>query len=126
MFVDLINELVEHPVLGTGRVISQDNRRITIQFCEEADEKRFIYPDAFEKYLNMSNPAASQKVLADLTAKRKQIEEQQQKEEESDRKDMENVTLAAPIKKSTLKIKLPKAKVKADSKKTENSEMNDG
>lgn len=81
--MDLTNELVEHSGYGTGIIISQDNLRITIQFSEEIEEKRFIYPDAFEKCLNMCNPAAAQKVLADLTAKRAQIEEQQRQEEEA-------------------------------------------
>jgi hypothetical protein len=81
--VDLANELVEHPVFGTGRVISHNDRMITIQFSEKTGVKRFLYPDVFEKYINMCNPAASQKVLADLTAKRAQIEEQQLKEEET-------------------------------------------
>ncbi|MDD2300538.1 MAG: hypothetical protein PHU69_13005 [Fermentimonas sp.] len=93
--MDLTNELVEHPVFGTGKVISQDDRRITIQFSEETGEKRFIYPDAFEKYLKMCNPAAAQKVLEDLRAKTERIQEQQRKEEEAAQKAMEKLALAA-------------------------------
>ena len=79
--MDLINELVEHPVFGSGRVISQDDRRITIQFSKQTGVKRFLYPDAFEKYLNMCNPAAAQNVQADLIAKTKQINAQQRTDE---------------------------------------------
>lgn len=73
----LINERVEHPEFGTGKVISQDDNRITIQFSKETGTKRFIYPDAFEKYLTIFNPSAEKKVLADLIAKAEQIEEQE-------------------------------------------------
>ncbi len=117
MIMDLINELVEHPVFGTGTVISQNNNRITIQFCEKVEEKRFIYPDAFKNCLNMCDPAIAQKVLAELTAKIKQIEEQHRKAEEAEIKAMENVALAAPRRKSVLKAKQPKAKAKNGSKK---------
>ena len=79
--MDLTNELVEHTVFGTGRVISHDDTRITIEFSKETGEKRFLYPDAFAKYLNMCNPATAQNVLADLTAKTKQIKAQQRTEE---------------------------------------------
>lgn len=75
--MDLTNELVDHPVFGSGRVIRQEDRRITIEFSKEIGEKCFIYPDAFTKYLNMCNPAAAQNVQADLTAKTKQIKAQQ-------------------------------------------------
>ena len=115
--VDLTNELVEHPVYGTGRVIIQDNRRITIQFSEETEQKRFIYPDAFDNCLNMCNPAAAQKVLADLIAKTKQIEEMQRKEEEAAQKTWGNVVLATPRRKFAVKTKQPQAKTKAAAKK---------
>ena len=113
--MDLTNELIEHPVYGTGSVISHDKRRITIQFAEEAEEKCFIYPDAFENCLNMCNPAAAQKVQADLIAKTKQIEVLQQKEAEAVQKTWENVPLAAPRKNFAVKTK--QAKAKKDPKK---------
>lgn len=122
--MDLTNEQIEHPVFGTGRVINQDDKRITIQFSEETGEKIFMYPDAFEKYLNMCNPAAAQKVKTDLLAKAKQIEKQRQKEKESARRIMESVALATQKRKSSPTAKLPttkqpktKAKTKAKAKK---------
>lgn len=75
--MDLTNEIVEHPVFGEGRVLCKDDRRITIQFPGETGIKRFIYPDAFEKYLNMCNPAAAQKVRADLIAKTEKIHQRE-------------------------------------------------
>lgn len=110
--MDLTNELVSHPVFGTGRVISHDDRRITIQFSEETGEKRFIYPDVFEKYLNMCNPTAAQKVLADLMAKTEQIEELQRKEEEAEQRSTKILALAAQKGKSVPKTKPPKIKHK--------------
>jgi len=78
--LDLTNELITHPVFGKGKVISQENTRITIQFAKEIGIKQFIYPDAFEKFLNMCNLAAAQSLLADLSSKKQQIELQQQAE----------------------------------------------
>ncbi|MEN6328582.1 MAG: hypothetical protein ABFD18_20540 [Syntrophomonas sp.] len=101
--VDLIDELVAHPVFGTGRVIRQDGSRITIQFSEETGEKRFIYPDAFAKHLNMCNSSVAQSVLADLLAKTELIEEQQRKEEECTRKAMENLEIIAQKRKQQQK-----------------------
>lgn len=100
---DLIGELVAHPVYGTGKVISQDDRRITIQFSEETGIKRFIYPDAFEKYLNMYNPEAAQNVLADLLAKTEQIKEQKRKADEFVQRAIEKLELSAQERKQQRK-----------------------
>lgn len=80
--MDLINETVEHPVFGTGKVIHHDAKRITIQFAKEIGIKLFVYPDAFDKYLKMCNPAAAQEVRTDLISKKQLIAEQQRKEDE--------------------------------------------
>ena len=110
--MDLTNELVEHPVFGTGRVIIQDKQRINIQFSRETAIKRFIYPDAFEQFLSMYNPVAAQMVLADLAAKKERIEEQQRKEQEAEQKAREDFALAASKIKLSLKTKQPKAHAK--------------
>jgi len=123
--MDLTNELVVHPAFGTGRVTNHDDRRITIQFFEESGEKRFIYPDAFEKYLNMCNTAAAQKVLADLIAKTEQIAERQQKQEEAAQKAIEHLALAAQKRKNTPKAKPPKTKASDHSEPTDNHEVSD-
>lgn len=118
--MDLTNELVEHPVFGTGTVISQDDRRITIQFSKETGVKRFLYPDAFEKYLNMCNPTAAQKVLADLSAKKEQIEKQRRKEEEAEQKEIEILALTARRKqqeKETAQKEIEKLALAAKKKK---------
>jgi len=78
--VNLTNELVTHSVFGTGKVTGQENTRITIQFAKEIGIKQFIYPDAFEKFLNISNPKLAKSVLADLSTKKQQIQLQQQAE----------------------------------------------
>ncbi|MDD3269043.1 MAG: hypothetical protein PHX14_06955 [Syntrophomonadaceae bacterium] len=114
--MDLKSELVAHPVFGTGRVISHDGKRISIQFSEETGEKCFVYPDAFEKYLKMDNPVAAQKVLTDLTAKIEQSEELQRKEEEFKQKAFERLALAAQKIKIVEKTKPAKAKAKTKTK----------
>jgi len=129
--MDLINELVEHSVFGTGKVIGQDDKQITIQFPEVKGGKCFVYPDAFEKYLTMCNPSLAEKVLADLTAKTKQIEEQERKEQEAEQIVLINLAEAAqkikntPITTQKIKRPLKTKQAKVDSKKVENHEMKD-
>jgi len=110
--VDLKNEPVTHPVFGTGIVIFQDKKRITIEFPGETGIKHFLYPDAFEKYLTMSNSSAAKKVLADLAAKKSKMEAQLQAEEETAQKLNAILETAAQKRKSLPKAKPPKSKSK--------------
>lgn len=70
--MNLINETVTHPLFGKGKVTDQEHTRITIQFAKEIGIKQFIYPDAFEKFLNMCNPTLAKSVLAELSKKKQQ------------------------------------------------------
>src|SRR5699024_9690726 len=53
MFMNLLKEKVTHQVFGKGQIVSQNESIITIDF--ENDSKRFVYPDAFGKFLILKN-----------------------------------------------------------------------
>lgn len=51
--MDLINSKVRHKVFGVGRIHELKENTISVQFGSEI--KKFIFPDAFRKYLNMTD-----------------------------------------------------------------------
>jgi hypothetical protein len=50
--MDLINSKVQHKVFGTGRILGLNDNIVSIQFGVET--RKFIFPDAFRNYLNMT------------------------------------------------------------------------
>ena len=110
--MDLKNEPVIHPVFGEGIVVNQDHERITIQFDAETGIKHFMYPDAFEKYLTMSNATAAKKVETDLKSRKSSLKEQQKKEEAADRKRKELIAAVTQAKKCASRSKPLKTRAK--------------
>jgi hypothetical protein len=111
--MNIVNEKIRHILFGEGKVISQEEGRISIQFHEQYGEKQFIYPDAFEKYLKLYDSDLEMSVLEKLHDKQAQIEEeelqkQQQYEEAAKSKALENLKLAAKKKKSSSKSRVTK------------------
>ena len=52
--MNIIGEQVRSKVLGMGTVIEQDSRYITVSFSSKTN--KFLFPEAFEKYLVTENP----------------------------------------------------------------------
>lgn len=61
--MNLIDKEVVHKSFGKGNVVEQDDSFITIEF--ETESKKFVYPDAFGKFLTLEDreAAASLKVV---------------------------------------------------------------
>ncbi len=53
--MDLCGEFVTHKVFGRGRIIGLENSRVTVRFLELNENKKFIYPSAFGRFLNLEN-----------------------------------------------------------------------
>jgi len=82
--MNLINKEVTHKRFGKGNVVKHNDSIIEIHFATE--NKKFVFPDAFEKFLKLhdKNTANSlEKVLQKKIIERKKIE--QEKEEELNR-----------------------------------------
>ena len=62
----LDNLQVKHKAFGAGTVVATDGKYMTVRF--ENAEKKFVYPDSFEKYLTLADGTVSEEILADLTA----------------------------------------------------------
>lgn len=77
--MNLLNEKVTHNVFGNGKIVSQDETVITIDFNE--DVKRFVYPDIFETFVSLKDQ--------DIAASLKQVISNRKKEEEALKKQLE-------------------------------------
>src|SRR5699024_12228054 len=51
--VNLINEKITHTVFGKGTIIDHTDSFITIDFDD--DVKKFVYPDAFSKFITLND-----------------------------------------------------------------------
>ncbi len=58
---------VFHDTFGGGTIISKVGNLLTVDF--KGDEKKFVYPDAFEKYLSSADQELMAQVNRDLQAK---------------------------------------------------------
>lgn len=58
--MQLIGQPIKHGTFGKGIVTDWNDATITINFS--AGEKKFIYPDAFSKFLHLKNDALQREV----------------------------------------------------------------
>lgn len=111
--MNIVNERIRHILFGEGKVIGQEEGRVSIQFYEQYGEKQFLYPDAFEKYLKLYNSDIEMSVLEELHDKQARIEaeelrKQQEYEATAKSKALENSKLAVQKKKSPSKSRVTK------------------
>ncbi|WP_338471544.1 malate synthase [Niallia sp. XMNu-256] len=79
--MNLINKEVSHKRFGKGSVVKHSDSMIEVHFATE--NKKFVFPDAFGKYLKMHDKSAAhslEKVIQEKEIERKKAE--QKKEEE--------------------------------------------
>ena len=88
----LIGLKVRHAVFGTGVITEKDGNYITVEFA--AKTSKFIYPDAFEKFIKAEDPAV-QRAIADSINDAKTAAEQKRLAEEATRKAAEERRRAA-------------------------------
>ena len=96
--MELIGLKVKHAVFGVGTITERDGNYITIEFA--AKITKFVYPDAFEKYIKAEDPAVQQTIV-DSIIDAKAAAEQKRQAEEAARKAAEEqrrvaVAVAAP------------------------------
>jgi len=81
--MDLLNETITHKVFGKGDIIDQDESYITIDFNE--DIKKFVYPDAFEKFITLKDQDTAkslEKIIIKRKAEQKKLEEKREEKRE--------------------------------------------
>lgn len=58
------NLQVKHNKFGIGQVTAFDGKYITVKFSDA--QKNFVYPDAFDKFLTLSDGTVTDEILDDL------------------------------------------------------------
>ena len=67
--MDMLGVQVKHSTFGTGKVITQENNMITVEFAVKTT--KFVFPDAFEKFITAADPDLQAKILADIESRKK-------------------------------------------------------
>ena len=81
--MNLIDEGITHKVFGEGNIVDHDESIITVDFNK--DIKKFVYPDAFGKFITL-NDRNTAKHLKKVLLKRKKEEEILEKEREEEKR----------------------------------------
>lgn len=84
--MNLINEEITHKVFGDGSIVKQEASIITIEFDNET--KKFVYPDAFGKYITLHNRDTA-KSLKEIISKRELKAEALEKKQKEERERQE-------------------------------------
>lgn len=70
----MIGRTVTHISYGNGKITSVESDKVTV--CFKSGEKKFIYPEAFSRFLVFTD-AAEQRDVGELIAKKEQIRKKQ-------------------------------------------------
>ena len=68
--MNTMHEQVTHPKFGTGTVIAQDESTVTVKFSKEAGSKKFLYPSAFQSFLELRDPSVKEQMDHELQSVR--------------------------------------------------------
>jgi len=81
------NKMVIHQTWGEGIITNMDDKYITVFFASQQAEKKFAYPDAFEKYLVYKDEVMQTADLEQVAVKRDH--EHAEKEEHTEKQQQE-------------------------------------
>ena len=90
--MNLIGIKVKHAVFGTGVIIEKSDNNIVVEFAVKTT--KFVYPDAFEKFINAEDADIQQTIIDGIHAA-KSATEQKRQAEEAARRAAEEQQLAA-------------------------------
>ena len=79
--MNLKNLEVKHKSFGLGVIVDVQGKYITVRF--DAQDKVFVYPDIFEKFLTLADGSVSEDILNDLSdsnLRKQQIRDKKQEE----------------------------------------------
>ncbi len=78
---DLLNVKVKHKVYGIGIITEASDNHLTIKFV--AKESKFIYPDAFEQFIEAEEASVQAEIMEEVNNKKLATKVQQQAAEEA-------------------------------------------
>ena len=92
----LDNLAVRHKSFGEGVIVLADDKYITVRFAEI--EKKFVYPDIFEKFLTLSDGTVPSEIASDIE-KSKELKQQiiDKKHEENERARNKGIVIPGKI-----------------------------
>ena len=96
----LLNQIVIHPAFGRGQIINYKDGKLRVVFG--SDEKVFLYPEAFEKFLTFDDLKMQDVALSELQQKK----EAERIEQEKKKKAIESFyTVQKPKKQKSTPVK---------------------
>ncbi len=117
--MNVIDELVRHRQFGVGKIADQTMTTVTVKFCETVGVRKFLYPAAFESFLELCSPVSQEKMNDELRQIREQIEAERRLFEEENKKCREEEKRALlEQKRAAAKKRSPAGKTPAKPKKT--------
>lgn len=107
--VNVIDEQVVHSQFGEGKVISQGDSLVEVEFSEAHGVRKFIYPAAFEEHLTISNTELQNNIKNELlqiqenkeAAKKERAQEIEDEREEKRKEVLAEKRAAAATKRAT-------------------------
>ena len=100
--MNLINMKVSHKIFGDGIIIAREDSYITVKFSN--DEKKFIYPNAFDGYLSTENTEFNNKVKEDIEAVKRLEEEEKEKLAKKEKEKLKEVSIKEEKKERKIKV----------------------
>ena len=81
--LNLLHETVNHLAFGNGEIVAQSDSIVTVCFEANSTEKKFLYPQAFDRYLTLLNPDLLPRMESELSVFRIQAMNAQKRTEEA-------------------------------------------
>ena len=75
----MIGTKVEHAAWGIGTITELEGHRLVVEFANQT--KKFVYPDAFEKFIKAVDPDVQNEMINIINKKKAEAEEKRLKEE---------------------------------------------
>lgn len=96
----MVGVKVKHSIFGTGTIIEYSNNYIIVEFPSKTS--KFVYPDAFEKFIKAEDESVQESILniikaEKIAAEKKRIEEELAQKAEAERKVEQEATQRAQI-----------------------------
>ncbi|MEG1458437.1 MAG: hypothetical protein RSB37_05550 [Acetivibrio sp.] len=79
--MQLIEQTVVHKIFGKGTITALTDNTVTICFSQK--EKKFIYPEAFVRFLTLKDDFAQKEIINMINKKNKEEKEQKQADREA-------------------------------------------
>lgn len=84
--MNVVSKQVHHSQFGSGIITDQSLTTVTVQFCEEYGTKMFLFPSAFELFLELSDPEAKTEMDKELKRIREKEQEDRRIHEDEEQK----------------------------------------